>query len=126
MSDAKAPDRTTDEGALAISAARGGRGAAAKVVTANRLSDGVVVYLAANDQWVERIEGARVADGKQAAEALLSESEAHVRACRVVAPYLIDVVAALDGKLKPSSYREAMRALGPSVRLDLGKQAEQR
>jgi hypothetical protein len=125
MSEAKGPDRTTDEGALAISAARGGRGAALKVVTANRLTDGVVVYLTADGSWAEHIEAARSVEGKPAAEALLAGADAHVRACRVVAPYLIDVVTGEDGVLKPTSYREAMRALGPSVRLDLGKQAGQ-
>ncbi|QLH40313.1 MAG: DUF2849 domain-containing protein [Defluviicoccus sp.] len=129
MSETKGLDRTTDEAALAISAARGGRGTALKVVTANRLGDGVVVYLAADeaadDPWVERLEQARVANGKQESEALLALAEEHVRACRVVTPYLIDVSTGEDGVLMAASCRELMRALGPSVRLDLGKQAEQ-
>ncbi len=125
MSETKGLDRTTDEAALAISAARGGRGTALKVVTANRLDDGVVVYLAADDTWVERLEQARVANGKQESEALLALAEEHVRACRVVTPYLIDVSTGEDGVLMAASCRELMRALGPSVRLDLGKQAEQ-
>ena len=48
MSETKGTSRKTEEAAV-ISAARGGRGAALKVVTANRLADGAVVYLASDD-----------------------------------------------------------------------------
>ena len=41
----------------------------------------------------------------------------------VVGPYLMDV-AAENGVPRPISNREVIRARGPTVRLDLGKQAE--
>jgi hypothetical protein len=41
----------------------------------------------------------------------------------VVAPYLIDVVIE-NGLPRAESKREAIRAAGPTVRLDLGKQAD--
>ena len=45
------------------------------------------------------------------------------QAIRVIDPYLIEVT--LDGAApRPVSNREAIRAQGPTVRLDLGKQAE--
>ncbi len=94
-----------------------------QVVTANRLSDGVVVYLATDHEWSERINDSAVACDKAAAEQLLAEAEVAVTERRVVAPYLIDVAATLEG-LVPRAYRERIRALGPSIRLDLGKQAE--
>jgi len=124
MTEKKSPSRTTDEAVVAISSARGSRGSASKTVTANRLGDGVVVYLAEDGGWIEGIESARAVDGKEAAAALLAEAEADVGRCRVVAPYLIDVVRDARGALRPATYREVMRAAGPSVRLDLGKQAE--
>ncbi len=94
-----------------------------KVVTANRLGDGVVVYLAAGGAWSERVEDARVARAQEGAAALLASVETPEHAVRVVGPYLMDVAA--DGHApRPISNREVIRARGPTVRLDLGKQAE--
>lgn len=122
MKQGKGPGRTTDEAVVAISAARGSRGSALKAVTANRLADGLVVYFSDGGAWAETIDQARVVEGKEAAATLLAEAEAD--AGRVVAPYLIDVGRDEAGGLRPAAYREVMRAAGPSVRLDLGKQAE--
>ena len=121
--ETKSSKRASEEGVLAISTARGARGAALKAVTANRLADGLVVYLG-NDGWVETIAAARSVDGKEAAAALLAEAEPDVAACRVVGPYVIDVVPGRDGTLHATSERERIRALGPTTRPDLGKQAE--
>jgi sulfite reductase (NADPH) hemoprotein beta-component len=93
-----------------------------KVVTANRLSDGVVVYLEAGGGWTEWIEGARIAHGEADAQAILALAERPEQAVAVVGPYLMDVVGE-DGRPRPASPREIIRARGPSVRADLGKQA---
>ena len=93
-----------------------------QIVTANRLHDGSVVYLGAEDTWVERIQGAEVADGKDAALALLARAEAPAQRTRVVGPYLMDVTLS-EGAPRPASNREMIRALGPTVRTDLGYQA---
>ncbi len=98
-------------------------GMTAKIVTANRLSDGVVVYLNGAQGWSERVEEARVARGDEDAAALLALAERPEHAVRVVGPYLMDV-AAETGTARPISNREVIRAQGPTVRLDLGKQAE--
>jgi hypothetical protein len=94
----------------------------AQIVTANRLKDGLVVYLGANDVWVARIENAEVAQGKDAAAALLARAEAPAQKTRVVGPYLMDVTLD-DDTVRPASIREIIRALGPTVRTDLGYQA---
>lgn len=96
-----------------------------QVVTANRLGDGRVVYLGPEDSWVERIEAAEVAAGKDPAAALLSRAEAPAHATRVVGPYLMDVIVEA-GRPRAASNREIIRAQGPSVRIDLGYQAEPR
>ena len=116
---AMAETRKTLE-AAEISAARGGRGAALKVATANRLSDGAVVYLG-DGEWTERIDGARIADGKDAATALMEDAERDVPLCRVVAPYLIDVGYCADNALRPATYREQIRAFGPSIHPQFGR-----
>lgn len=96
---------------------------ARQIVTANRLTDGRVVYLAAHGAWSEWPGEAAVAgDGTQAA-ALLARAQADA-VSRVVEPYLIDLDD--DAGVTPRRYRELIRASGPSVRRDLGKQAAPR
>ena len=93
-----------------------------KIVTANRLGDGEVIYLTARGGWAERLEDAAVASEADAAEALLRQAEAH--GTHAVEPYLIEV-SLEAGRPRPLRYRERLRARGPSVRFDLGKQSQQ-
>ncbi|RCK45386.1 DUF2849 domain-containing protein [Thalassospira profundimaris] len=93
-----------------------------QVVTANRLGDGLVVFLTADGGWSENINDSRVADGKDAAEAILAQASAPELDVVIVGPYLIDVEQQ-DGGLVPTKYREVLRTKGPSVREDLGYQA---
>jgi hypothetical protein len=88
---------------------------APQMVTANRLDDGVVVYLRADGTWSERCADGAVAGDGAAAEALLHAAEAAVAACLIITPYLIDVALG-DGRPHPLGIREAIRAAGPTVR----------
>ena len=98
------------------------KNAALQAVTANRLIDGVVVYLSSSGKWSESLADAAFGDEKTA-QALLAQSEASAAKQEVVEPYLFEVTA--DGSTpRPVSQREHIRAKGPTVRLDLGKQAE--
>jgi len=92
-----------------------------KVVTANLLRGGNVVFLAADGRWSAQIDAARVAESEEAAEALEAAARASEEATEVVGPYLIEVGRGEDG-LRPVRYREWLRTQGPSVRLDLGYQ----
>jgi len=94
----------------------------AKVMTANRLRDGDVVYLAEDGRWSERLEDAWAVESEAAEAGLAALAEQAVAERLVVAPYLMPVAAGDAGPL-PLSQRERIRALGPTVRLDLGKQA---
>ena len=94
-----------------------------QVISANRLVDGLVVYLTAEGRWSECINDAQVAGDEATGDALLAQAQGDVRARLVVDPYLIDV--GLDGsEVRPTRFRELIRAKGPTVRTDLGKQAE--
>lgn len=95
-----------------------------QVVTANRLVEGDVVYLTEDGQWSERLDDGCLADNEQKADALMETAEQAVAAQLVVAPYAIDVIAE-DGAVRASRYREHIRASGPTIRTDLGKQAAQ-
>jgi hypothetical protein len=91
-----------------------------KALTANRLSDGEVVFWR-QGRWVERFADADLfADDDPAAEA--AEGHAKNQPTVVVEPYLIDLVQSA-GLWAPLSYRERIRALGPT-NLNHGKQAE--
>lgn len=90
-----------------------------KALTANRLTDGEVVFWT-GEAWAERFAQAQIFEEEAAAEA----AEAHAKTLRtqLIEPYLIEV-APVDGGLAPVSYRERLRALGPTNKPDHGKQA---
>ena len=94
-----------------------------QVLTANHLLSGEVVYLAEGELWATKIADALVAASAEEASWLESAGLRAVAAQTVVEPYLIDV-AGKDGGIEPVRFREKLRTLGPSVRPDLGKQAE--
>jgi sulfite reductase (NADPH) hemoprotein beta-component len=90
-----------------------------KALTANRLVDGEVVFWT-GDAWSERFIDARLFDDNTDAEA----AEAHAKAAitLLVDPYLIET-APVEGGVAPVSYRERLRALGPTNKPEHGKQA---
>lgn len=94
-----------------------------QAVTANRLADGLVVFLADGERWVEHVNEARLARDKTASDALLAFAEADAARCIVVAPYLIEITETPGGP-GPAALRERIRAAGPTIRPDLGTQAE--
>jgi hypothetical protein len=79
------------------------------VVTANRLTDGIVVYLAAGGEWTEQIAHARVADSEEEVKALETIAENAVRERIVISAYPMPV-ALNDGAIDPLSVRERIRA----------------
>lgn len=86
-----------------------------KIVTANRLDDGLVVYLAADDSWSETLNNAARAVTEGEAAALMEAAEAAVARRRVIGPYLMAVVAAA-GAIHPVGTREIIRASrGPTI-----------
>jgi len=93
-----------------------------QVVIANRLKDGIVVFLGRDERWVERLDDCPPAETEDEAKGLLARGVAAENAQEVVGPDLIEVEMR-DGTLTPIKMREAMRAKGPSIRTDLGKQA---
>lgn len=93
-----------------------------QVLTANRLVDGAVIYLSQAGGWVERLDKALVFETKADAEAALAIGTEAERRQILVHAYLFEVHQTGD-HLRPVKQREIIRAAGPSVRRDLGKQA---
>jgi hypothetical protein len=92
-----------------------------QVLTANRLVVGEVVYWGGQAGWVQRLDQAEVLMNG-AGETALANAAEWVRRGEVVAPYLFDV-RVNNGIPVPVKIREVIRAAGPTVRTDLGKQA---
>ncbi len=93
-----------------------------QVLTANRLKDGEVVYFDAAGHWVEDLGGAKQLVGAAEGEAALAKGVEAERDLKVVHAYLFDVTGQGEA-LKPVKMREIIRAAGPTIRRDLGKQA---
>ncbi len=92
-----------------------------KVLTANRLIDGEAVWFGSG-RWLETLEGSAIAETEEAVRKLEGVAERDVAANIVVDVALIDVVRQ-GQELYPIRLRERIRAAGPSIRPDLGKQA---
>lgn len=90
-----------------------------QALTANRLDDGEVVFWS-GDGWATSFGDAKLYEQGEADAALF---DAKALTTVLIDPYLIDVTLA-EGLPAPVSYRERIRALGPSDHPELGKQAE--
>lgn len=91
-----------------------------KVITANRLREGDVVYLTADDHWSPHHHAAELIEDEAHAQLrlLFAASQKNL----VVGPYLADAKAGPDGP-EPIHFREAFRTRGPSNYAH-GKQAD--
>ena len=94
-----------------------------QILIASDLVKGDVVFLGPSG-WERDHRLARVAHDAAEAAALESFGKSEIEKNHVVDVYLADVEVAADGVPTPLHYRERMRVVGPSVRRDLGKQAE--
>ncbi len=93
-----------------------------KVVTANHLLEGDVIYMTATGEWSRKHEDAQLFEDKNEAQAALevAKGQAHMLA----GPYLADAQIGKNGKPEPVHFREVFRTRGPSNYPDHGKQAE--
>jgi len=84
------------------------------VVTANRLSDGAVVYFTATGGWATQIEDAAVVTSAQDAKDLLASANASD--IDAVGAYVAPVEI-VDGRIEPGNLRERIRVFGPTFEL---------
>lgn len=96
-----------------------------EVFIANRLNDGLVVFLTADGVWSEKIADAAVVGTAADKERLTAVAAAAVASCQVIDPLPIEVTVN-NGLIVPVRLRERIRAEGPTVHTDHGKQAEHR
>lgn len=91
-----------------------------KVVTANALIEGDVVYLTADDRWTRHLSEAEVLTDEAHANLRLLMAEGQPD--EVVGAYLAEVARTATGP-EPAHFREDFRRTGPSNYFH-GKQAE--
>ena len=94
-----------------------------QMIIANRLVDGLVIYMGPKGEWVGSISEGAVFENEHDAQHWLVMAQQAVEDSVVVDPYLIDIDAG-GGKSLPVGARETIRAFGPSVRTDLLEDAE--
>lgn len=85
-----------------------------ETVTANRLTDGAVVYLDEQGNWTPEFRRAAPLADADARAAALAVAEASARANVVVEPYAIELEMRA-GHLAPRTLRERIRAEGPTI-----------
>jgi Protein of unknown function (DUF2849) len=88
------------------------------VLTANRLRDGIVVFLDFEGAWGEVLAEAAVAHSPDEIRALQDRGDYDASRNLVVDPNLVEVRVTNDG-LVPVRYRERVRAAGPSILADV-------
>ena len=85
-----------------------------KVVTANKLTSGTVVFYGADGRWVDTIGEAYVFDDMPSAEAGLLYAKRDEARALVVDPFIVDQTPGADGRTK-MSLRDTIRAYGPTI-----------
>jgi hypothetical protein len=93
-----------------------------QVVSANRLTDGTVVFLGPQDRWVELLSEAEIFDGEAAISAALARAKA-AEARNLVLDCAAFEVTGSGPTIAAVHLRDAIRAAGPTVHRDHGKQA---
>ena len=86
------------------------------ILTANRLTDGVVVWLDATQSWTERLDSAFILDDVAVPSVLDTLQQRDVNLAVDIRAISVDVV---DDRPVPQARRERLRGVGPSVRPDL-------
>ncbi|KAA5607363.1 DUF2849 domain-containing protein [Roseospira marina] len=97
------------------------RADAPRIITANRLIDGVVVYRAADGSWTTRLNKARVVTNAPDLDAMMPGCMADVEACQVVSLDVVEVLHDPKAGPRPLGQRETIRAAGPTIVLPVDR-----
>ena len=93
-----------------------------QVISANRLSDGIVVFRAQGGAWVEQLRDAEILPDAAAVKAALGLVDLDIKANHVIEVAAFEV-AVRDGHVEPVHLRDKIRARGPTTHPLHGKQA---
>ena len=93
-----------------------------QVISANRLSDGIVVFRAPDGGWVEQLRDAEILTEAAAVKAALILVQQDVQANHVIEVEAFAVTVKGDN-VEPVHLRDKIRAKGPTIHPGHGKQA---
>ena len=93
-----------------------------QVISANRLVDGIVVFLDRDGQWVEKLNAAATFADKTSLETAVASAQKDVAKNIVVDIFPFDVTVS-GATISAIALRDKIRTNGPTVHLDHGKQA---
>ncbi|GGY46734.1 DUF2849 domain-containing protein [Parvularcula lutaonensis] len=121
MSQTEATPRAAEQPVkISAGGVKKAKAAGTKVITANDLFSGAVVYWKADGSWTEELDEAQILEGPAALDAL---QRAVADEANAVGPYLMDVeddhAPAGRGRL-----RETIRKAGPTIHPQFGRQAQ--
>jgi sulfite reductase (NADPH) hemoprotein beta-component len=85
-----------------------------KVISANRLADGIVVYAGRDGSWSERLSQAKIFASKAEAETGLLVAQNDAKRNLVVEPVVVEVAEDASGP-RAVTLREIIRARGPTI-----------
>ena len=85
-----------------------------KVVTANTLSTGMVVFMGPDDAWVADIAAARIFADAADADTALEAAKADEKRALIVDPFVVTLKSGQEGAAA-MSLRDAIRAYGPTI-----------
>jgi hypothetical protein len=91
-----------------------------KILTANDLLSGGVVYLTTQGAWSSFISQAHLSGDNDTEQKLSDLGKEAVEQQVIVEPFFIDITER-EGQPVPVRYREFLRVNGPSVRADFSK-----
>lgn len=86
-----------------------------KIVTANLLATGTVVFLGADETWVKDVDKAVAFEDAESAEGGLAVGLRDAERAIVVDPFLTEKAPAGDGK-SGMTLRDTIRAFGPTIK----------
>ena len=94
-----------------------------RVLSANRLADGIVVYLGDDGSWLEALDRAKVFEAEAETEAALLIARADAKRNLVIDPFVVEIssgeLCSGRGKGKETlhavSLRNKIRARGPTI-----------
>lgn len=86
-----------------------------KIVTANTLATGHVVFLAADGSWVDALDRAAAFEDAGAADGGLAAAQGDVQRGLIVDPFVTEKGPDKDGR-PTMTLRDTVRAFGPTIR----------
>ena len=94
------------------------RGTGPFAISGNALLNGHVVWLGEAAGWVGAFDQARILATEAEAADAMARATADRRELEVVEVHVVDVAERSAGRLAPVTYRERVRAFGPTIGID--------